>query len=83
MELHELLERKVSDEGLNTQQANWLTRLIVDAEDEAKRQAILETPLSDPNFRRTVRVKTRAMREQERALKTRAVHPRAARLYLD
>ena len=40
MDLHELLERKVADEGLNKQQANRLTMLIASAEDEAKRQAI-------------------------------------------
>jgi hypothetical protein len=83
MDLHELLERKVADEGLNAQQANRLTRLIAKAEDEAKRQAILETPLSDPHFERTVRVKTRAKREEARELKTRAEHPRTARWYLD
>ena len=83
MDLHELLEKKVADEGLNKQQANWLTRLIANAEDEAKREAILETPLSDPHFQRTVRVKTRVKREQARELRKGAGHPRAARFYLD
>jgi hypothetical protein len=83
MDLHELLEKKVADEGLNAQQANRLTRLIAGAEDEAKRQAILETPLSDPHFERTVRIKTRVKREEARELRARAEHPRTARWYLD
>lgn len=83
MDLGELLEKKVADERLNKEQANRLTRLMANAEDEAKRRAILETPLSDPHFQRTVRNKTRVKREEARELKARAEHPRTARWYLD
>jgi len=75
--------RKAADEQLNADQTGDVAEAVYEAEDEAEREAILDTDYHDPTFQRLVRVKSAVKRETaRRERRERQENPREVAEYI-
>lgn len=74
---------KVSQEELGQHDARKVADAYKAAEDDAERQAILDTPYRDPDFPRLVRAKANVNRDVARAEAKKGEDPHEVRQYID
>lgn len=74
---------KVSQEELGQHDARKVADAYKAAEDDAERQAILDTPYRDPDFPRLVRAKANVNRDAARAEAQKREDPHEVRQYID